>query len=157
MAFVSVTRLRLRSRRFLPAFGRYTWAVARQARRSDGFLGGALARGGGRPLLADLLYGPTPAFWTITVWENEEAMRSFRNASAHREVMPKLQEWCSEASMVHWEQASDEIPDTERAIRTMVSEGELTNLRHPSDAHAAGEIPPVAGLASLIPLRPAGG
>mgnify|MGYP006302994321 CR=1 FL=1 len=155
--FVSVTRLRIRSRRFLPRFAYYTWAVVRQARRSDGFVGGRLARGGERPLPAALLYGRIPSFWTITAWEDEGAMRSFRNASAHREVMPKLVEWCSEASTVHWEQESRGLPDAERAVRRMLEDGRLTGVRHPSEAQAAGEIPPVAGLRGEIPLPPVRG
>lgn len=41
-------------------------------------------------------------FWTITAWENAETMNTFRTSGAHLAVMPKLLNWCDEASVVHW-------------------------------------------------------
>ena len=42
MPFASITRLRLRSRRFLPGFAFHTWRSMRQVRRAEGFLSGAV-------------------------------------------------------------------------------------------------------------------
>ena len=65
MYFVSVTRLRIRSWRFLPAFLYFTLLSLIQAKRADGNRGTSLMRD------AHLV------FWTITVWRDEYAMREF--------------------------------------------------------------------------------
>ena len=72
MPFVSVTRLRLRSARYLMPFMIYALMSSRQARRSRGNLGLKLLRDANR------------AFWTLTAWQNEEDMRSFMMAGSHR-------------------------------------------------------------------------
>jgi hypothetical protein len=96
MPFVSITRLRVRSWRYLPAFLFQTLRAARQAKAASGSLAVATLRD------ADL------AFWTRTVWTEEAAMRSFMVSGAHRTVMPRLLEWCDEASVVHWVQDAPE-------------------------------------------------
>lgn len=92
MAFVSVTRLRLRSILVIPAFLWKNEASVRQVKRSPGFLGG------------QLLIDRDFALWTMTLWTDDKSMMQFRNSGAHRKAMPKLAGWCSEASTVHWEQ-----------------------------------------------------
>ena len=141
--FVSVTRLRLRSLRFLPAFTWRTLASTRQTRRAPGFLGGVLAVEG------------TRGYWTVTGWTDAEAMRQYRNSGAHMKAMPKLIAWCDEASVAHWEQEGTALPTMAEALARMVADGRLSKVRHPSPEHAAGQIAParqapVAGL----PMRP---
>jgi hypothetical protein len=128
MALISMTRLRLRSLRYVPELLWHIYASARQARRAPGFLGGTLA--------GEKIRG----FWTITAWEDEAAMRAFRGADAHHRVMPKLLNWCDEASVAHWEQDSATLPDMEEALRRMVADGRLSKVNHPSPDHAAGII-----------------
>ena len=65
MPFISITRLRVRSIRFLPSFVLYAYRSLRQAKASSGFQGGGL--------LADRSW----TFWTMTAWENQESMRRF--------------------------------------------------------------------------------
>lgn len=154
MPLVSVTRLRLRSRRYLPRFAYDTWAITRQARRSPGFLKGRLFRGSDRPLLIGLVVGRLPSFWTMTMWVDRDSMMAFRNGGAHRDVLPKFPEWGREASTVNWTQDSEELPDIGEAHRRMVEDGEPMSLRHPSDAHASGEIPPEPDVRGELPLRP---
>jgi hypothetical protein len=140
MALISVTRLRLRSLRFLPAFAWHTWASTRQARRAPEFLGGQLAREGAR------------TFWTLTAWTDEAAMRRYRGADAHLRAMPRLLHWCDEASVVHWRQDGPDLPDGAAALRRMVAEGRPSKVLHPSPEHAAGRIAP-AGQAPRPGLR----
>ena len=76
----SVTRLRVRSVRFLPAFLWKTFLSQRQVERAPGFLGG------------ELLVDSGLTFWTLTVWGSEQAMKRFRGAGAHARVMSRLPE-----------------------------------------------------------------
>lgn len=124
MALVSVTRLRLRKLRFLPGFA---WLAVRssvQAKRAEGNLQTLTIKDRGL------------TFWTITVWRDQEAMRAFRNSGDHKTAMPKLYEWCDEASYVHWEQESDTAPNLKNAYDLLVAEGVVSRLRYPSVNHA---------------------
>ncbi len=88
--FSSVTRLRVRLIRFLPSFLWYTFLTQLQVERAPGFVGGRL------------LVDSKNTFWTLTVWENEKAMKAFRGAGAHARVMFRLPKWCDEAAYAHW-------------------------------------------------------
>lgn len=154
MAFVSVTRLRLRSRRYLLPFLYRTWRIVNQAKRADGFIEGRLARGGDPPLWRRLVPETDATFWTITVGEDEEAMRAFRNADPHQRAMPKVLDWCDEASFVHWEQEAPVLPDTDEALGKMIEAGQPGRVRHPSEYHARGESPPEPALQAGPHLEP---
>ena len=142
MALISVTRLRLRSLWFLPAFARHTWASTRQVQRATGFQDGQLAVEGIR------------GFWTVTAWSDEAAMRQYRNTDAHMRAMPKLLHWCDEASVVHWQQDSAALPSIVEALERMVAEGRLSKVRHPSPEHAAKQIAPERTLRPGPRLQP---
>ena len=84
--FASVTRLRVRSVVYLPAFLWQTLLSQRQVLRAPGFFGGKL------------LIDVRRTFWTLTVWESDRTMKAFRGTGSHAKVMPHLVEWCDEAS-----------------------------------------------------------
>lgn len=128
MSYVSITRLRLRSPRFVPGFAWRTWASMRQARRADGFLGGYVSNGG------------RLAFWTVTAWRDEAAMRAYRNAAAHGAAMRRLKDWCDEASIAHLERPGARVPDPGAALALMRERGRPSKVHRPSPAHAAGRI-----------------
>lgn len=130
MIFISITRLRLRSLRFLPEFAIRSLRSTRQIRRSPGFLAGRFATEGLR------------GFWTITAWSEDAAMRHYRNSEDHGRAMPKLLAWCDEASLVHWPQEDAALPSPAEALRRMVEHGRLSKVRHPSTGHAAGLLVP---------------
>jgi heme-degrading monooxygenase HmoA len=81
-------------------------------------------------------------FWTCTVWTDEAAMKSFMLSGAHREAMPRLIEWCDEASVTHWQQDTDQLPDWNAACDRMQREGRRSKVRYPSPAQDKFEIPP---------------
>lgn len=119
----SVTRLRVRSLMFLPAFLWRTFQSQRQVVRAPGFLGGRL------------LVDCRMTFWTLTVWDSEQAMRRFRGAGAHARVMPRLVEWRDEAAYSHWTPTADPIPAWKEAYEQLVAEGKLSRVAHPSKNH----------------------
>jgi hypothetical protein len=108
MTFVSLTRLRIRSFRFVPLFSIHTWRSLRQIRSARGFQTGAI--------LADRNW----TFWTMTAWDSEESMRQFMISGSHKAAMPHLVEWCDEASVAHWTQPETPVPswiDADRRMR----------------------------------------
>ncbi len=137
MPHVSVTRLRLRSLRFLPAFLREVEAIVAQMKKSAGYLGGAL------------LVEGRMVFWTRSVWDSAEAMKAFRDTGAHRVSMPKLLDWCDEASLVHWD--GEEMRDWPAIRARLIAEGRLSKVRHPSRAHREKRFSP---LLRWLPERP---
>ena len=121
----SVTRLRVRSVKYLPAFLWTTFLAQRQVVRAPGFLGGRL--------LIDVRL----TFWTLTAWEDERGMKGFRGSGPHAKVMPRLVEWCDEASYAHWTPTTDSVPSWPEAYEHLVSEARLSRVAHPSPDHEA--------------------
>ena len=124
MPFISITRLRIRSIRFLPGFVLHTLRSLRQVRSATGF------RNGG------LLPDRSLTFWTMTAWDTEESMRCYMTAGSHKKAMPKLMDWCDEASVVHWEQSQAVLPSWAEADQRMRAEGRASKVRKPSPQHA---------------------
>lgn len=123
MRFISITRLRLRSVRFLPSFALHAFRSLRQARSAAGFQGGSL--------LNDREW----TFWTMTAWDSQQSMRAYMTDGSHRTAMPRLLEWCDEASVVHWEQPDDALPSWGEADRRMRAEGRASKVRQASAHH----------------------
>jgi hypothetical protein len=141
VSFVAVTRLRLRSIRFLLPFLLRTWMSARQAARTPGFLGGSVFKDG-------------LTFWTATLWHDANAMRAYRAAGAHGHAMPKLKEWCDEAAVAHWIQGGFELPSWDEAHSRMVSEGRSSPVQHPSAAHERLSFGPPSSSNAGLTIRP---
>jgi heme-degrading monooxygenase HmoA len=129
MPFVSITRLRVRSWFYFPAFFVQTLRIARQAARADG------------NLTVKLLRDHRNAFWTATVWSSEGSMKAFMHAKPHGPTMRRLLELCDEAALVHWTQSGAELPSWEEAHERIQREGRPSKVNHPSAAHTAHTIP----------------
>jgi hypothetical protein len=129
MPVVSITRLRVRALRYLPAFLLGAYRSVRQARRASGNIAATV--------LADRNF----AFWTNTVWTDEAALRSFMLSGAHRRVMPPLLDWCREASLARWTQDTAQPPAWLEAHRRMQAEGRRSKVRYPSEAQQRFEFP----------------
>ncbi len=123
--FVSVTRLRVRSLKYLPAFLWYTFLSQRQVVSTSGFAGGRL------------LIDVQSTYWTLTVWEDEHAMKKFRGTEAHAKVMPHLARWCDEAAYAHWNLNDYLIPSWQESHERLVAEGRLSRVANPSPEHEA--------------------
>ncbi len=129
MPFISVTRLRVRSWRFLPMFLTQSFRAAQQAQSAEGNLS------------VSVLRQRQNTYWTRTVWTSEAATKAFMLAGAHRGVMRKLLEWCDEAAIVHWTQESAAPPDWPEARDKMQAIGRTSKVNHPSEDHLAFRIP----------------
>ncbi|MEP6961069.1 MAG: DUF3291 domain-containing protein [Acidobacteriota bacterium] len=130
MAFISVTRLRVRSVWQLPKFLWHATRSSAQARKSAGNLG------------VSLLNDAKLVFWTKTAWTDEAAMRAFLLSGQHKKAMPVLMNMCDEAAVAHWVQDSATLPTWQEAHRRLRESGRSSKVRHPSAAHEAFEIPP---------------
>jgi heme-degrading monooxygenase HmoA len=142
MPFVSVTRLRIRSVRFLPFFARYTMRSLNQVKKAPGFKGGSI--------LADRGW----TFWTMTSWDSQGSMRRFMTSGSHRAAMPHLLDWCDEASVVHWEQPGDVLATWNEADQHMRQSGRVSKVRFPSSSHATLSYQ-TPRITAAGPIRPA--
>jgi hypothetical protein len=130
MPFISLTRLRIRSIRFMPFFLLHAIRSQNQVKRAPGFLAGAL------------LPDEHRTFWTMTAWDSEESMRQFMLSGPHKAAMPKLIHWCDEASVAHWPQPDTQdpepwtLPSWSDADQRMRSSGRPSKVAHPSPNHA---------------------
>ena len=122
--FVSLTRLRIRSLRFLPQFAWHAIRSQRQVQRAPGFLTGSL--------LPDRSF----TFWTMTAWDSPETMRAYLISGAHKAAMPHLLHWCDEASVAHWSQTEANLPSWTEADHRMRTTGRASKVHHPSAEHA---------------------
>ena len=120
---MSITRLRVRSWRYMLPFLIRALQSGWQAKASTG------------NLAVSVLRQPQRTFWTRTVWTSEEAMKSFMLSGPHRLVMRRLLDWCDEAAVVHWVQDSPEPPAWLEARRRLQAEGRASKVNHPSEDH----------------------
>jgi hypothetical protein len=120
MGFVSITRLRVRSWRYLPAFFIHALRSSWQAKLAEGNLS------------VSILQEAQNTFWTRTVWANEETMKSYIVSGVHKQVMRSLLEWCDEAAVVHWDQDGSQPPTWDEAFRRLKEDGRPSKVNHPS-------------------------
>jgi hypothetical protein len=113
----------------MPAFLWHTFRSQRQVVRAPGFLGGRL------------LVDRHRAYWTLTAWEIEQAMKKFRGSAAHAQVMPRLARWCDEATYVHWIVEDQCIPEWSEASERLIAEGHISRVMFPSTNHASRRFP----------------
>lgn len=126
---VSVTRLHVRSARYLLPFGWWTARALRQSKRAPGYVSGAATR------MRD------GSFWTTTVWESVDHTRAFRNAEPHAGAMRGIRRWCDEAVYARYTSDSPARPTWEEAHRRLVAAPRFTRLDHPSEMHRAKQLP----------------
>jgi hypothetical protein len=124
----SVTRLRLRSWRFLLPFVIHASRSHKQAQAAQG-CGVVVTR-----KTAGL------AFWTLSVWESEAQLRAYLGSEPHRSAIPKLFPWCDEAATTHWGVESSRLPEWTEATAKLLAQGRLLRVRFPSEAQRNGVI-----------------
>ena len=130
MYTVSITRLRVRSIFYLPAFMLHALRTMTQAQKAEGVHG------------VDTRFEKNNVVWTKTVWSEEKMMKNYRGSGAHQIAMRVLSTICSEASVARWQQEGTDLPTWEEAHRRMLTEGKLSKVKYPSPLHAAGRTAP---------------
>jgi hypothetical protein len=132
---IYITRLRVRSWLYFPAFVLRSNRSAEQAAAAEG------------NLAVRLLRDRHNTFWTMTAWSNDADMKAFMHAGTHGAVMRKLLDWCDEAALTHWTQEDANLPTWEQAHQRLQHEGRRSKVHHPSAAHTAFVIPaPTMGI-----------
>ena len=142
MALVSVTRLHVRSWRYIPVFLIQAIHASWQAKSAEG------------SLAVSILQETRNTFWTRTVWSHEEAMKSYVISGVHKRVMRSLLEWCDEAAVVHWEQEGSQPPSWEETYSRLMKDGRLSKVNDPSKDHLAYQFPaPQVRLTGLVRFK----
>jgi hypothetical protein len=133
MPTVSITRLRVRSWRFLPQFLFHAMRSAWQVKKASGVQAATLLRVDWR------------TYWTRTIWTDAAAMKKFMISGNHRVAMPKLLTICDEASVARWTQDDSTLPSWDEVHRRMQHEGRPSKVNYPSAAQRSFQIqaPPV--------------
>ena len=96
ISYLPLTRLRM-----LPKFLSYTRAIETQLNASRGLIGYAL--------LARVL---RRRFWTLSVWEDEQALTEFVRHVPHSEVMAALTSHMGRTEFVRWTIPGTAVPPT---------------------------------------------
>lgn len=89
--FISLTRLHLKRKRVLPVFFWHTIKSISQAKKVEGFLYSSFVKEG------------WATYWTLTVWENKDSMKEFRNKGNHLKAMRVSKSIADELEAINWE------------------------------------------------------
>ena len=106
-----VSYLPLNKFRALPRFLRYTRQIQRQLTASEGLVGYSMdANVAGKE------------FWTLSVWEDAQALRSFVHRTPHDEVMRDLLVDMGQTEFVRWQAKGSSVPPNWVAAKERVRE-----------------------------------
>ncbi len=94
-----VTKLPLTAHRHVPGFLRDTLRIRRQLAAAPGLVGYSL--------LAELV---AKTFWTVSVWEDEAALRAFAAADPHRSVTRRAPARMGASAFRTFDVAGAELP-----------------------------------------------
>jgi heme-degrading monooxygenase HmoA len=94
-----VSSLPLKSYGAMPAFFRFSKQIGVQLKTAKGLIGYSLLA---RPL--------TKRFWTLSVWESEEALRNFVHSPPHVTVMAEIRPRMGETKFTYWQVRGSELP-----------------------------------------------
>lgn len=141
MSVVVVTRTVMARPKHLAPFAWQSLRVGFQARRSPGYVAGAMRISRGW------------VFWTLTVWRDGRAMAAFRSSGVHGQVMPRLAGWASEGAFAAWRIPDEQLPSWAQAQDELHRHPSFTALDAPGVAHRAGVVrePVAVGLSVRVP------
>ncbi|MFJ5048786.1 DUF3291 domain-containing protein [Streptomyces sp. NPDC098077] len=100
-AFVMASRLEVKSGRHTPQFCLKSLSAWGQVRKAPGALGASLE--------AQLLKG---VFYTLSAWENKDALYAYARTEPHKSVMTGLRSVMSASTFAFWEVPVSQLPIT---------------------------------------------
>jgi hypothetical protein len=139
MPIAVVTRTRIRPR-FVPRFMWLCLRIGLQARRTEGYVAGAMRLSNG------------PEFWTLTVWESGRAMQALRNTGVHGEAMPFLARWAEEGTTAIWRTQDGARPGWAEVQARLEASARFTAIDEPSDEHARAVVRPAPPWSGSCPV-----
>ena len=98
---VLLSYLPLRKYSKIPAFIQYSLQVQQQMRKSPGAIGYAMR--------ARIL---SRNFWTLSVWEDDQALMEFVRAAPHREAMKSIAPYMGATKFTRWKLQGSAVPPT---------------------------------------------
>lgn len=107
---VLASYLPLRHFRALPGFFRFSAEIRRQLGRTSGLIGYSLD--------AQLL---RRRFWTLSVWEDRDSLRTFVAALPHSRVMTALAPHMGRSRFAEWTVGPEEIPPDWKSAKARLS------------------------------------
>ena len=99
MYLALISYLPLRRYRAMPKFFRFTREIMRQLSSSHGLIGYSLD--------AHVL---ARRFWTLSAWENQQALNDFVLAQPHAHIMQDLAPHLGKTQFAQWQVSAAEIP-----------------------------------------------
>jgi heme-degrading monooxygenase HmoA len=106
-----VSYLPLNKFRALPKFMKYTFQVRRQLAGSEGLIGYSMD--------ANVV---GKEFWTLSVWEDAEALRRFVHRDPHDEVMRDLLPDMGQTEFVRWKASGSSVAPAWEAAKERIRE-----------------------------------
>lgn len=144
MPVAVVTRTVMAKPRYAVPFGIGSLRAGLQARRTPGYLAGALRVTG----------EPWVSYWTLTLWRDGRSMVAFRNGGAHGSLMPRMAGWARQTSVTAWRTDDPGLPTWADACRQMVRNPRFVTLDAPDPDHLRGVLPtPAHGIPIPLPGR----
>lgn len=141
MAIVAVTRTVMARPAYLVPFGRANLRVARQVRRTPGFIAGALGVSVGS------------VFWTMTMWQDGRAMVAFRDSGAHVDEMPKLAGWSKHGCFTAWQTEETTLPSWAEAHDRLTERAHFVPVTAPDENQRGHVVPATRGSVLSLPIR----
>lgn len=113
-----VSYFRLRGLAALPAFALNTVRIELQLSRTEGLIG----HSGGAKLRS-------LEFWSVTVWEDEGALRRFVRARPHTGIMEAMRPHVRRSEFVRWPVVGLDVPpdprEAEERLRRVLDAGDV--------------------------------
>ncbi|MCW7940648.1 hypothetical protein AAW14_00965 [Streptomyces hygroscopicus] len=118
---IMASRLEVRSLRDVPRFFLKSLAAWRQVRTARGAVGASLIA---EPLKR--------TFWTLSAWEDGQALHAYAKAEPHRTIMTGLRPTMRRSAFTFWEVPAEELPISWSEAKLRLAEQEHADRSQPS-------------------------